>query len=678
MIHGNLELYKQFIDEKEETTFKRYIKNFLNEFYVQKKDSVEPLLLSFKDMLGFFPLEFNIIENLEMNYDDIITQFNNSVLDWCDHKRKLFFEVPDKLISEENYFNLTSDYVNRLIKIKATVDIINQYEDIPQNHKVSCNSCGHVMIEKRFEYKKCSKCDSQQLIKQPNDFISRRHIDFSDPNQTEGSCVIEGYVDVYSKKDRIIFPDNLIGQDLELLGLLRIEKLRFGKFKRKFEIIGLKLDKYRGLKPEKIEKIINIIRKDDNAFVNIAFSMNHDIKGMDFLKLILFATAVGLAYPDKQFGFIHVGINVIIIGSPAVGKSNLMDNLMKYFYKARKSTAKSLSRAGALGGVDVTKEKRTISAGEISRCNDRVLFIDECKHLSDDVKAGLLTCMSDGWHTLKYAGINFKFKYNTNIVLIGNPKTGELLPNTPLKDQIDFDPELISRCVITTMPTAYYQEKDGQINKDRLQEIFEIRRINEDDRNKAKDRKYSDKFLLDYATAVKTFPNPIIKKEQEIMIEKYIESFADSHNISGTFHGSENHQKGKLDLRMINALKIISKIIARAEFSNTVKTKHIELTIKIYDNTMIKFRQLFNMDIPEVIEERLITTSQKIYPKTNQAKIDFVYDLIPRGNKIEWGELLSKCVEFGISERELDKILHTMLHKTGDIMMPDRSAYSKI
>lgn len=679
----NLNEYKLFKTEDDLKVFERYIIDFLNDFYETEKDSFNPLVLSFNDVQKYFPIEFNIIENWEKHYDDMMIFFQNVVLDWSGKKRKIFFQVPEGIFEKHNYFNLTNDFMDKVIKINVTVDNIKEYEDISTSIKVKCLSCGKIWKEVvgGYKYKQClgseGGCDSQKLSRKPDNFVSRRYIDLSDPSQTEGSCAINGYIDIFSKVDRIIFPEQMMGQDLQLLGMLRLEKY-FQNYIRKFEIIGIKFDRFKGLKKHRIKEIENIVQEDENIFENVAFCMSRNVSGMDYIKLLFLAGAIGLNYPDEQFGDNNVGINAMIIGSPAISKSRIMKNLTKYFFKARKISAKSVSKAGMIGGVDVFKgtEKKSIVAGEISRCHNGILFIDECKHLSDDVKAALLTSMSEGWHSIKFAGINFTFKYNVNIFLIGNPKYGNLLPDTPLKDQVDFDPEFISRCFITTKAVAYFKNEDGSIDMDKLNEVFVIKRINEEDKKaNVSNVKYNERFLQDYANTVKTIPNPTLEKEGEIRIEKYVKTFADKTNVINTFHDGEEHSTSALDLRSLDALKILSKIIARGEFSSIVQDKHIDMAIDIYENTMVKFKQLYKNEMPENIETEMIETNKKVYPKSKNEKIQFVLSQIPRGKEIEWSELLSLCIKHAISEFEVEEII---TKNKMDILEPHNGFFSRM
>jgi len=677
MRFGNLQQYHAFKEEDDIKVFTRHITDFLENHYIDQKDNKDPLVLDLNDMARDFPVEFNIIDNWGNDYDQMLTLFRNIVWDWGGSDRKIFFNVPTGLIDFQDYFNLTSDYNDRIIKIKATVDVIKEFMDIPLYYNFKCKLCGE-KYENRINIVRMCKCGSKSLNQKVVKYISRRYIDLSDPNQTQGSCVITGYIDLYSKQDLKIIPDELIGQDLEVMGLLRLVKKPHIGFVREFEIIGMKPDRLRGLKKDRIQEIVETVRKDKCGFINIAMDMNKNIKGMDYIKLLFFACSVGLKYPDPQFKENHIGFNAMVIGSPAISKSKIMENMTRYFYKSRKVTAKSISRAGLIGGIDAFKgsDKKNIVAGEISRCNDGVLFIDECKHLADDVKHALLTSMSDGWHTIKFSGINFKFRYNTNIVLIGNPKEGILMPETPLYDQVDFDPEFLSRCHITTKAEAYYKEKQGSINMEKLNEVFEVMRINDEDQDKlCQAMKYDEQFLRDYANAVKIHNNPKLTQDSEIKIEEYIRGFADKFNSINTFHDSDDHVKSNLDMRSLVALKILSKIIARAEFSNKVEDRHIKWAIDLYNNTMIEFRQVYNMEMPDIIEEEMIEKNKKVYPKTKREKRMFVLNQVPRGDVIDGQDLLEKCVNYGISEAELDEIIGLLSH---DIYEPKNGQYSKL
>lgn len=284
--------------------------------------------------------------------------------------------------------------------------------------------------------------------------------------------------------------------------------------------------------------------------------------------------------------------------------------------------------------------------------------------------------MSDGWHTLKYAGINKTFKYNTNVVLIGNPVSKELRPDVPLKDQVDFAPELMSRCLISMMATPYHMDNENNIIKEKLIEILKITRVNEGDDVKNKKNTFlSEDDLIAYANIVKLFPNPILDEPEEKLIEEFILSIADDDIQKKIFSNEHDKHHNKLDLRMVKGLKIFCKIIARAEFSVKVKPEHIRLAIDIYNNTMVKFRQVFNMKGIDEIKDELIESNKKIYPKSNSEKMEFVLSKIPQGDKIEWSELLNQVTQYAISETELDIILKKL---TQDVFEVSPNFYSRI
>jgi replicative DNA helicase Mcm len=115
--------------------------------------------------------------------------------------------------------------------------------------------------------------------------------------------------------------------------------------------------------------------------------------------------------------------------------------------KGRYVSGKSASAAGLTAAVIKDEFLRgwSLEAGAMVLSNKGMVCIDEIEKMEEHDRSAMHEAMEQQSVTISKANIHATLRAETTVLAAGNPKLGRFDPHTPIPQQIDISPALLSR-----------------------------------------------------------------------------------------------------------------------------------------------------------------------------------------------------------------------------------------
>lgn len=226
------------------------------------------------------------------------------------------------------------------------------------------------------------------------------------------------------------------------------------------DIDDVQIDEYR----DEIEAVA----ASDNPLEQIVASIAPTIYGYEDVKEALAYQLFGGRHVERSDGSERRGtINVLLIGDPGVGKSELLRYVARVAPRSLYTSGSGTTAAGLTASAvqdDFGGGGWTIKAGALVQAHNGVCAIDELDDMSEDDRAGLLEAMSNLSISKSAAGENVTLPARTTVLAGANPVHGRFDDHAAIAEQVDLDPALISRFdLLFTFQDQQDPELDGEI-----------------------------------------------------------------------------------------------------------------------------------------------------------------------------------------------------------------------
>lgn len=686
------------------TVYKNFLSEFLDAHYSHMKYSpnntkdliIDIDLLCSEPSESKIPIDLEIYENLTENFEEFHTILQNVVDEWTDKSqsspyaldtgREIFYKPPSVVtIPQLAPQDINHFAIGKLLRFKGTIDTFRPFYSVPTLYHFLCRACDATYIARQPNATcKCAK--KNRYIKR--DFLSQMYFHLLIKIANNPAAVVRCYYILRkAKPHEFLFNETYIGEEVDILATAKlIEGKIDGETALSYalELRGIKLKTDRIITAERRKEIIETVQSmtAKDAIHNLSDSFTPHIYRLPYLKTLALLVAVGLKYPDPDFGELQpTSFPVLVAGDAGVGKTKTIRAYLKYFPKSAYIQGRSSTFAGVLGGAQkIEGGGYVIKIGQIVKSNNSFMIVDEADKMSEDTVKGIYTGISEGRHSSTNIAGTTEFTYNTNLWLNANPKEGKFDPNTTKFSSLTFRPDFLSRIhFVTIIDKAYLN--DGKYDENAHDEYLDIRLG-----IKRQAPMFDEDFLYDYAMIVKEQPNPRETAEFKKLAKLYIkERQSNVRNVKqDDFDTQDSLTKVTIDERFLDKIRICSKLFARAVFSPTVTATHLDLAKDLYDNGMFKELLQRNITSLEILQEKIEEAEHTKIPDSPSQKRDAIINIIYQAKgkgkgegEIEWEELMVKCGNLGINELLLEKELEILI-RNGIIYEPRPGFYKKI
>ena len=454
------------MEKKKREEFLQESKNFFN---ANKKEFAKSIRSDDKIIQLPFPLlnKFSpeISEALTNVPEETLEILENAFEESFDQKnpRIRLVETPQGINIEIR--KIRAKHLDQLITIEG---IVKQASDVrPQvvNAKFECPSCGAVLsvlqIDKKFrEPSRCScgwKGNFKLLAKEMVD--AQRLILEESPDMLDGGEQPRR-INVFLKEDLVdprMEERTTPGTKVKIVGILKevpvplqtgaistrfdiaVEANNINPMDESFEDLAISEDDF---------KEILELAADPDIFKKLGQSIAPSVYGYEEIKeSILLQLFGGIKKTKSDGGKTRGDIHILLVGDPGVAKSVLLKFISTIAPKGRYVSGKAATAAGLTAAVvkDEFLKGWSLEAGAMVLSNKGMICVDEIEKMDEHDRSTMHEAMEQQTVTISKANIQASLRAETSVLAAGNPKLGRFDPHTPIPQQIDISPALLSR-----------------------------------------------------------------------------------------------------------------------------------------------------------------------------------------------------------------------------------------
>lgn len=577
--------------------------------------------------------------------------------------------------------NIRSQHLDSFLWVEG---IVRQASDVrPQvvNAKFECPNCGAILsvlqVDRKFrEPSRCS-CQWKGTFK----LLSKEMVDVQRLVIEESPDSLEGgeqprRINVFLKEDLVdpkMEERTTPGSKVKIYGVLKEipVPLQTGAISTRFDIaieannvIPME-ESFENLDitEEDVKQILELAA-DPNISKRLAKSISPSVYGFEKIKeSVLLQLFGGVKKTKSDGGATRGDIHVLLVGDPGVAKSVLLKFTSIIAPKGRYVSGKAATSAGLTAAVvkDEFLKGWSLEAGAMVLSNKGTVCIDEIEKMNEHDRSTMHEAMEQQSVTISKANIHATLRAETTVLAAGNPKLGRFDPYTPIPQQIDISPALLSRFdvifVIRDMPNRSQDEAiASHVLEEHKQEI--IRDIIE------------PKLLRKYIAYAKQRIKP---KLTDDAVEEIKEFYVKLRNQS--IKSESDIKPIPITARQLEGIIRLSEAHAKMRLSQEVKREDAKKAIELLKMSLSQVgydEETQTFDIDRVTTG--ISTSKR-------GKILLIRETIA-SLESQFGKLipleeLQKKLEGKVSELELEDAI-TQLSKSGDIFKPKRGYIQRI
>jgi replicative DNA helicase Mcm len=618
----------------------------------------------------------NVTDNPEETISLLETALEESEL--VKNPRIRFLDIPKT--SHIRIRNIRSKHLDNLLSIEG---IIRQTTDVrPQvvNARFECPSCGAILsvlqVDRKFRDPSRCSCNWKGNFK----LLSKEMVDVQRLTIEESPDSLDGgeqprRINVFLKED-LVDPRmeewTSPGSRVKIFGILKevpiplqtgistrfdiaVEANNAITMEESFEDLNIT--------DEDIKEILEL-SADPNIYKRLAESIAPSIYGFSQIKeAVLLQLFGGIKKLKSDGGSTRGDIHMLLVGDPGVAKSVMLKFVSTIAPKGRYVSGKAATAAGLTAAVvrDEFLRGWSLEAGSMVLSNKGLVAIDEIEKMNEQDRSTMHEAMEQQTVTISKANIHATLRAETTVLAAGNPKLGRFDPYTPIAQQIDISPALLSRFdvifVIRDKPNKLQDEAIAtHVLEEHQQDV--IREVVE------------QKLLRKYVAYAKQKIKPRLTEEA---VEEIKNFYVKMRNQS--IQGDSAIKPIPITARQLEGIIRLAEAHAKLHLSNKVKADNARKAIELLK---VSLSQVGYDEESQSFDIDKITTG---ISSSKRGKIILVKETLSqlesKLGKLIPIEEISKALEDKLSSAELDDAID-QLSKAGDIFKPKRGFVQKI
>src|SRR3989344_4901053 len=452
---------REELSQEAKKFFEAYKKKIVGE---SLRDKEAVVYLDFLDLQEFSPMLSDSV--LETPIETIaLLEDALAQLGIQKNPRIRFSQLPDSETVRLQIRNIRAKHLDQMIWIEG---IVRQASDVrPQvvNARFECPTCGAILsvlqIDKKFhEPSRCS-CGRKGQFK----ILSKEMVDAQRLVIEESPDSMEG--GEQPKRLSIFLQEDLVeprleerttpGSRVRIFGILKEIPipLHTGAISTRFDlaieannVIPLE-ETFSDLKiSDEEEKQIKELAANPQVYKKLSKSISPSVYGIDDVKeALMLQLFSGIKKKKSDGGFTRGNIHILLVGDPGVAKSVTLKFISRIAPKGRYVSGKATTGAGLTAAVVKDEFLRgwSLEAGAMVLANKGTVCIDEIEKMEENDRSTMHEAMEQQTISISKANIHATLRAETSVLAAGNPKLGRFDPLTPIPQQIDISPALLSR-----------------------------------------------------------------------------------------------------------------------------------------------------------------------------------------------------------------------------------------
>jgi len=576
---------------------------------------------------------------------------------------------------------IRAKHLDQFISIEG---IVRQASDVrPQvvNARFECPSCGAILsvlqIDKKFrEPSRCS-CGRKGLFK----LLSKEMVDAQRLVIEESPDALDGgeqprRINVFLKEDLVeprMEEKTTPGSKVRILGVLKEVPvpLQSGSISTRFDLAieannAMPLEESledMGVTEEEEEEIIALSKSPD-VFDRLVQSIVPSVYGFEKIKeSILLQLFGGVKKVKSDGGNTRGDMHILLVGDPGVAKSVTLKFISTIAPRGRYVSGKSATGAGLTASVVKDEFLRgwALEAGAMVLANKGIVCVDEIEKMSEHDRSTMHEAMEQQTVTISKANIQATLRSETSVLAAGNPKLGRFDPYTPIPQQIDISPALLSRFdVIFVLRDLPNRDQDEAIASHVLEEH----------KQKVVRDVIDPQLLRKYVSYAKNKTPPKLSEEAADEIKSFYINLRNQSTKS-----TDGVRPIPITARQLEAIIRLSEACAKIRLSEKVERQDAQRAIALLKHSL---KQVGYDEETKTFDIDRVTTGM---PSSKRGKIVTLKETLSQlesklGKLIPYEEI-ENAVEDKMSKDELEESIN-QLSKAGDIFKPKKGYIQKI
>ncbi|MEM5792844.1 MAG: minichromosome maintenance protein MCM [Candidatus Aenigmatarchaeota archaeon] len=376
-----------------------------------------------------------------------------------------FFNMPEN--TQIRIRDIRAEHIGKLLTIDGIVKRASEVRPEISEIVFECQECGQRLVviqdkmEKSIKYPVRCDCGNRRNFKIIKEKLyDARWIALEEPFEiTTGEKPSE--IMVYLKEDLVspkLRNKTEPGNRLRVVGVLKEVARKNSKGGRtrqmeilidanNFEVSEIEWEELE-ITPED-EKEIKRLANDEKIYEKLVASLAPSMYGLEIVKLaVILQMFGGVPHILPDGTRIRGDIHILLIGDPAVGKSQLLKLASEMIPRGKYVSGKGVTGAGLTAAV--VKDEQfmggwVLEAGALVLANNSLVSIDEFEKMSKEDQVAMHEAMSLQTVSIAKASIVATLPSRTSVLAGSNPKYSRFDPYTPIREQIDISETLLSR-----------------------------------------------------------------------------------------------------------------------------------------------------------------------------------------------------------------------------------------
>jgi replicative DNA helicase Mcm len=356
--------------------------------------------------------------------------------------------------------DLRAQHISKFVAVEGIVRKVTEVRPRIVEAAYACVNCGSIMMVPQEDSQlkqpyECSRCHTKKLIFMPESSVSvdSQRIKIQEyPENLKGGEQPQT-IDVILEGDLagIINP----GDRVVINGIVRVKprgvtrKLTHMDMfieGNSIEILQQEYEEFE-ISEEDKEQILQLAN-DGNIYSKIVRSIAPSIYGHEDVKLAIALQLFGGVPKKLPDGTeIRGDIHILLVGDPGVAKSQLLRYVHRIAPRSVYTTGKGTTSAGltATAVRDEVDGRWTLEAGALVLADKGVALVDEIDKMRNEDRSALHEALEQQTISVAKAGINAILRARCALLGAANPKYGRFDRYSPIAEQIDLSPTLLSR-----------------------------------------------------------------------------------------------------------------------------------------------------------------------------------------------------------------------------------------
>jgi len=435
---------------------------------------------------------------------------------------------------------------------------------------------------------------------------------------------------------------------------------------------------------EEDKKKILELAEDKNIFDRVISSIAPSIYGHENIKLAIALQLFGGVPKKLPDGTeIRGDIHVLLVGDPGVAKSQILRYVHRIAPRSVYTTGKGTTTAGltATATRDEFDGRWTLEAGALVLADKGIALVDEIDKMRSEDRSALHEAMEQQTVSVAKAGINAVLRARCALLGAANPKYGRFDRYTPIAEQIDLSPTLLSRFDLIFVLTDEPDEMRDRMLAEHILRTHEIGEKFEKLRNIAS-VEYTKEELIRASELAEIIPSidpellrkyiayakrtvfPVLSEDAKERITEFY--------LSLRSRAKENSAV-PVTARQLEALIRLAEASARLRLSDVVEREDVDRVIEIIKHSLGQIA--VDPETGEIDIDYAFTGTSKSQRDRIMILKRIIEELETSHDKgAPEEEIIRAAEEEGINERKAKELLKKM-REMGDIYSPRNGYY---